>query len=108
MGSEMCIRDRSYVAVKVNGQSGKKVEVNGTQITERQLAGKYRVRAYPVTWFLMPSGEPIAPRTGYVGAEEFLYILNWVKDDLYEEISFQEFVKQEQEKKKSEKKQSKR
>jgi thioredoxin-related protein len=95
------VLNESYVPIKVNGQSGEKVKVDGKESTERQVAGNYGVRAYPITWFLKPSGERIAPRRGYVAAEEFLYILNWVKDDLYEETSFQEFVKQEQEKQKT-------
>jgi len=101
------VLNESYVAVKVNAQSGEKLKVDGKQITERQVATMYRVRAHPITWFLKPSGERIAPRLGYADAKEFLYILNWVKDDLYEKISFNEFVKQQQEKKKLEKKQSK-
>jgi len=101
------VLNESYVAVKVNGQSGEKVKMDGKQITEIKLAGKYGIRAYPVTWFLKPSGERIAPRQGYADAKEFLYILNWVKDDLYEKISFQEFVNQEQKKQKAEKKESK-
>ncbi|MGB3094200.1 MAG: thioredoxin fold domain-containing protein, partial [Candidatus Zixiibacteriota bacterium] len=84
------VLNESYVPIKVNGQSGEKVSLDGKEISERQLTGKYGVRAYPATWFLKPSGERIAPRRGYVAAEEFLYILNWVKDDLYEETSFQE------------------
>jgi thioredoxin-related protein len=95
------VLNESYVPIKVNGQSGEKLRLDGKEITERQLTGQYGVRAYPITWFLKPSGERIAPRRGYVAAEEFLYILNWVKDDLYEETSFQEFVKQEQEKQKT-------
>jgi thioredoxin-related protein len=101
------VLNESYVAVKVNAQSGEKVEVDGKQITERQVAAMYRVRAHPVTWFLKPSGERIAPRLGYADADEFLYILNWVKYDLYEKISFQEFVEQEQKKQKAENKESK-
>jgi thioredoxin-related protein len=101
------VMNESYVPIRVNGQSGEKVRVDGKQISERQVAGKYGVRGYPATWFLKPSGERIAPRRGYVKPEEFLYILNWVKDDLYEEISFQEFVKQEQKKQNPKKKESK-
>ena len=101
------VLNESYVAVRVNGQSGEQVKFDGKQISERQLTGRYSVHAYPVTWFLKPSGERIAPRLGYADADEFLYILNWVKDDLYEKISFNEFVKQEQEKEKSKKKQDK-
>lgn len=99
--------NKSYVPIKVNGYSGEKVKVDGKQITERQVATMYRVRAHPITWFLKPSGERIAPRIGYADAEEFLYILNWVKDDLYEKISFQEFVNQEQKKQNAEKKERK-
>jgi thioredoxin-related protein len=95
------VLNESYVAVRVNGQSGEKVKVDGEQMAEKQVAGMYGVRAYPITWFLKPSGERIAPRRGYVGPDEFLYILNWVKDDLYEKITFQEFVEQEQRKQKT-------
>ena len=98
------VLNESYVPIKVNGQSARKVKLDGEDVTERQLAGMYRVRAYPITWFLKPSGERIAPRLGYASPEEFIYILNWVKDDLYEKISFQEFVKQEQEREESNKK----
>jgi thioredoxin-related protein len=107
-GDEEIIKvlNESYVPIKINGQSGEKVTVDGKEMSERQVTGEYGVRAYPITWFLKPSGERIAPRRGYVGAEEFLYILNWVKDDLYEKTSFQEFVKQQQEKQDAEKKEN--
>ncbi len=92
--------NESYVPIRVNGQSGEKVKVDGKEVTERQVAGAYQVRAYPITWFLKPSGERIAPRRGYVASEEFLYILKWVEDSLYDKnVSFGEFVKQEQGKK---------
>jgi thioredoxin-related protein len=97
------VLNESYVPIRVNGQSGQKLSVDGKEISERELTGQYGVRAYPITWFLKPSGERIAPRRGYAEPDEFLYILNWVKDDLYDKISFQEFVKQEQEKEKSKK-----
>jgi thioredoxin-related protein len=88
----------SYVPIKVNAESAEKVKVDGKEMTLRQVAGSYGVRAYPATWFLKPTGEKIAPRNGYVEAEEFRYILDWVKDDLYDKISFAEFVRQKQEK----------
>jgi thioredoxin-related protein len=95
------VLNEDFVSVRVNGQSGDKVKVDGKDIPESRVAGSYGVRAYPITWFLKPSGERIAPKSGYCGADEFLYILNWVKDDLYEKMSFQEFVEQEQKKAKS-------
>lgn len=94
----------SYVAVKVNAESADKVKVDGKEMTERQIAASFGVRAFPITWFLKPTADKIAPRNGYVEADEFVYILNWVKDDLYDKITFAEFVKQQQEKKNPEKK----
>jgi thioredoxin-related protein len=101
--------NESYVPVRVNGQSGEKVKIDGKEVTERQVAGAYQVRAYPITWFLKPSGERIAPRRGYVDPQEFLYILKWVEDSLYEkDVSFEQFVKQEQSKKSGKKQESKK
>jgi len=93
-----------FVAVKVNAESADKVKVEGKEMTLRQLAATYNARAYPDTWFLKPTGERIGERKGYVEADEFQYILKWVKEDLYDKISFAEFVKQQQEKQDSEKK----
>ncbi len=87
-----------FVAVKVNAESAEKVKVDGKEMTLRQLAGEYNARAYPDTWFLKPTGERIGERKGYVEADEFQYILMWVKDDQYDKIGFAEYVKQLQEK----------
>jgi thioredoxin-related protein len=87
-----------FVAVKVNAESGEKVKVEGKDMTQREVAGLYSARAYPDTWFLKPTGERIGERKGYVEADEFQYILKWVKDDQYEKIGFTEYVKQMQEK----------
>ena len=95
------VLNEDFVSIRVNGQSGEKVKVDGKDIPESRVAGSYGVRAYPMTWFLKPSGERIAPKSGYCGADEFLYILNWVKSDLYDKMSFQQFVEQEQKKEKS-------
>ena len=88
-----------FVAVKVNAESADKVKVDGKDVTLRQVAGMYNARAYPDTWFLKPTGERIGERKGYVEADEFQYILKWVKDDQYDKTTFNEYVKQQQEKK---------
>jgi thioredoxin-related protein len=100
----MKLLNDNYVPIKVNAESAEKVKVDGKEMTLREVATKYGVRAFPHTWFLKPNGERIGDRRGYVEAEEFKYILNWVKDDRYDEVSFNEFVKQQKEKTDSEKK----
>lgn len=95
---------KSYVAIKVNAESKEKVEVDGKKLTESELAREYRVRSFPVTWFLKQSGEKIAPYLGYVDAPTFLNVLNYMKDDLYDKMSFEEYMKNQDKNKGNEKK----
>jgi len=92
------VLNESYVAIKVNAQSKDKVEVDGKKITEKEVAGSFRVRNYPTTWFLKHSGKKIAPYYGYADAETFLNVLNYIKDDLYEKISYEEYLKKQEKK----------
>lgn len=87
------ILNDNYVSVRVDAGSRNKVKFDGSQITERELALKYRVRGYPSNWFLKPDGEKIAPVIGYIDPKKFLYILEYVKDDTYEKMSFSEYMK---------------
>lgn len=98
------VLNQSYVAIKVNAQSKEKVEVDEKKITEKELAKKFRARSYPITWFLKHSGEKIAPYYGYADAPTFLNVLNYIKDDLYDKISFDEYLKNQDKKKDKKKK----
>jgi thioredoxin-related protein len=97
------VLNEDYVAIKVNAQSKEKVKVDEKEITEMEVAGTFRVRSYPTTWFLKYSGEKIAPYYGYAEAQNFLNVLNYIKDDLYDKISFEEYLKN-QDKEKDQKK----
>jgi thioredoxin-related protein len=83
----------SYVAIKVNAESKEEVEVDGKKITERELAQQFRVRSFPTTWFLKQSADKIAPYMGYADAQTFLNVLNFIKDDLYDKMTFEEYLK---------------
>jgi thioredoxin-related protein len=98
------VLNESYVAIKVNAQSKEQVGVEEKKITESELAGKFRVRSYPTTWFLKYLGERIAPYYGYADAQTFLNVLNYIKDDLYDKISFEEYLKNQDKEKDTEKK----
>jgi thioredoxin-related protein len=98
------VLNKDYVPIKVNAESKEKVEVDGKKITETELARQFRVRSYPITWFLKQSGEKIAPYLGYVDAQNFLKVLNYMKDDLYDKMSFDEYLKNQEKKENKEKK----
>ena len=86
------ILNENFVIVKVNAESNNKVIENGEEITERELAKLYQVSGYPTTWFLESNHSHIAPLPGYVTAEQFIPILNYIGEGWYETISFKEYM----------------
>ena len=87
------ILQESFIPIKVNANSSKQVVVDGKRITEKQVAREYLVRAYPITWFLKPSGEKLGQIPGYIPAKDFLNLLVFVKDDLYEKMTYEDYLK---------------
>lgn len=102
----------SYISSKVKGDSDgplnvksqPKVEDGKTliqfvpsdqaQITEKQLArAQFRVTGYPTILFFAADGRMITKLSGYQNAETFKNILNFIKDDLYEVMSYQDYLK---------------
>ncbi len=91
----------SFIPIRVYATSGKKVKFDGSLITEKELTQKYRVRGYPSSWFLKPDGEKIAPLIGYMPAEKFSIVLEYVKDRAYEKMKFSTYMKLKKEKDKN-------
>lgn len=94
---------KDFVAVKVNAESNKSLTVDGKPTTEAEVSqNKYRVTGFPTIWFLKHTGEEITPLPGFVRPEQFIHIINYIKDDLYEKnIPFDQYVKQQEAKSKS-------
>ncbi|MBA7532075.1 Thiol:disulfide interchange protein DsbD [subsurface metagenome] len=86
------ILNKNFVIVKVNAESENKVIENGEEIIERELAKSYQVTGYPTTWFLESNHNPIAPLPGYVTAEQFIPVLNYIGEGWYKSISFKEYM----------------
>jgi thioredoxin-related protein len=83
-----------YVSIKVDGDSPKELNIDGYKITEQNLArAEYRVTGYPTFWFLKPTGDRIAPASGYRPLDTFLDLLYFVKDDLYEKMNLNDYIK---------------
>ena len=98
------ILEENFVPVKVDGGSKTQLTLGKEKITEKQLALRFGMTAFPTTLFLKPTGEKIPwnynPVRGYIGAEIFSDVLNYLKDDLYKKVSFKDYlIKKEQDKK---------
>ena len=77
--------NENFVAVRVDGDSHKELDISGYKITEQQLTKQeFRVTGFPAFWFLESDGTKIGPIKGYKPAEQFLSVLNYVKDRKYD------------------------
>jgi len=83
----------NFVTIKVNAESENNILVEGTATTERELALKYKVNSYPTIWFLDSNSNKIAPLPGFVPAEQFLWIINYIGGGWYKKISFEEYLR---------------
>ena len=90
--------DERFISIKVDAGSSNKVMVDSSKISEKELALKYRVTAYPVTWFLKPNGEKIAPMMGYVDSNSFSNVLEYIGDGAYQKMTFSEYQNQKKNK----------
>lgn len=101
----------SYISIKLKGDSGKKLKVTARPVefqgknllqfvttdsasaTEAALSrGALKAAGFPTIAFLAPDGRLITTRAGYVNAELFTHIINFIKDDLYEVMTFDDYV----------------
>lgn len=68
------------------------VRINSDKKPER--AAEFGVQGLPVSWFLTETGERIGNQPGYLPAETLLPLLKFIHTDAYEEMGFNEFLKQ--------------
>ena len=81
-----------YIPVSINAESFDSLNVDGFMTTERGVARDFAVKSYPTYWFLESNGEKIAPIQGYREKEPMADILDYLKDDLYKTIKFDQFL----------------
>lgn len=88
--------NKGFAMVKVNGNSNETVLVGEEKMTESRLSTEvFQVRGFPTIWFLSSNNDRIANLPGYVPTDMFLPILVYVRDGIYKELTFQEYMDQE-------------
>lgn len=68
--------DRSFIPVKVNGNSDNPIVYNGETMTEQQFASKMGLTAFPFTVVMDSEGNVLKTRRGYMGVVELSRFLN--------------------------------
>ncbi len=78
----------NFVAIKVDGDSKREIEIDGFSTTEKRLTKEmFGVTGYPTFWFLESDGSKIGKQPGYQPAKGFLELLTFVTEKKYLEQS---------------------
>src|SRR5262249_52298361 len=72
---------RYFVVVKLDAESTDEANYGGRTLTSRALAQQLRVSGYPITIFLRASTEHIASVPGYIPADRFKLMLQYIGED---------------------------
>ncbi|MEA2030763.1 MAG: DUF255 domain-containing protein [candidate division Zixibacteria bacterium] len=75
----------NFIAVKVDGDSNEKLDIDGFKITEKKLTRyEFGVRGYPTFCFLNSDGANLGCFSGYRPKDALIKYLNYVKDEKYD------------------------
>ena len=77
--------NKSFVPVRVDGDSQQELNIDGYKITESNLTKQeFGVRGYPTFWFLKSDGTKLGAITGYRPADVMIDALTFVRDGKYD------------------------
>mgnify|MGYP001229621344 CR=1 FL=1 len=83
-----------FIPVIINTESDDPVTYLGNAFTEAEFAAALRFSSVPTTFFMNQNGEVIGQQPGYLPAELFSRLLEYVGSGAYETVSFEEFESQ--------------
>jgi thioredoxin-related protein len=88
------VLNEQFIPIRVDGESKQELNINGYKITEQNLTvAEYAVRGYPTMWFLKPGGDRLGSLSGYKDSESLLEVLYFLKDRLYDKMTFDDYIK---------------
>jgi len=80
------------VLVKVNAESDEKTRFREQDYTYRELAAAFGVNSYPATAFIDAAGEVLTLVPGYIPADKFLPVLEFLNDGHHKTMTFEAFL----------------
>jgi len=70
------------------------IRVNADQ--EKSVAEMFRVKPVPDNWFIGDDATPLSHQPGYIPADKFLVMLQFLHTDSFKTMKFSEFVQQQE------------
>lgn len=92
--------EKSFVTVRINAEDETATATyRGQTFNNVQLTRAFGVTGYPTLAFLEEDGDIITTLPGYIPAENFIHILAYIEQKMYEQkMPFEEFLKLQQKK----------
>jgi thioredoxin-related protein len=84
--------DADFIPVQINGESEEEVVFNGKTYKSYELARNLRLTSYPTHYFLSSEGEIIGAQPGFLPADVFSPLMDYVSEDLFGEVSFLDYM----------------
>lgn len=85
------ILNANFVVVKINPEKQGTVKLKSGEMSYRELANEVGVRGYPATVFFTPDFKFIELVSGYFDPENMKTVLNFMEEQKYNSISFQDY-----------------
>ncbi len=85
----------SFLPVRVDLLSGRKLKVNGVELRERDIARALKVRGTPTTIFMDSTGKVVVKVPGYIPPQQFVYLLRYISGGWYKDLTFDEYYESE-------------
>ena len=88
---------RDYIAIRINIEKNETILFEGKTYSAQEFAGYCGVEGLPTIVFMDKGGKLITRIPGYVKADIFLSLLDYIKDECYKKkVSFQDYMKQKE------------
>jgi len=81
----------SFIAMEINPEIGGTTNFLGEKLTFAETATRLGVRGYPASFFFSPEGNLIGGQPGYVKADMFATLADYVGNGYYKDYSFSEY-----------------
>ncbi len=84
--------DEGFIPVQINAESEEEVVFNGKKYKSYELARYLRLSSFPTHYFLDSEGKIIGAQPGFLPADVFSPLMDYVSEDKFGKVPFLEYL----------------
>lgn len=84
-----------FIPVQLDAESSENVMFNNKTMQEQELARYLRLTSFPIHYFIDEEGEILGAQPGFIDAEVYAPLLNYVGSGAFGQMGFEEFLEAE-------------